>query len=606
MQTITVAVGSKGITTFARHLIAGQLVTQLSGIAPPDRRLPIPDIRVSGPGWSNTFTGIMINLSHGSLAGFAPAFQSVSQVSDGSFSLLLTAGPFTAGYSWHEEDDDENSCYGEGGSYCHTDHERSDYAYAPAFGGLNATFGLAFSYDGAAAAYRLAVTSSTAAPTSTTANIPARSVIQNEESHCFSSNVSDATAAAISAIDFAGPVAAVCNSLFATIPASGHLTAGIVHDYRVGDSGLAFPTGGGVTVGVTGAVTCEGIAYPGAVPPPLPVPPPPSGSDQHDVQVYLSGYEVNALHWAYFQAGLLNVTVRPDDLTDPDVLKVKTYAVIAALKPYTAFAMTAQVNPTAAPVVNFQDVWIFTTAVMATLQQQLPSTVYAAITGLEGNAYVSAAALESDLAAAGVPTSYVTVVQTAAKSTGMGVHQDLEFTLTIENGAVTPPVIIFDISRDDVLQNLGLGRSGTAQTMTYAFTRCRSTATFVTSTVPGFPGGDFGDWIWPVAGEPGYDDTLTNLGKTGVPLPIMQGFTFRFDNAVLSVQEGYVSILADVDLDTQELRRSLAGTDLAAGALASLLAGVDAGVDAGTGVGAGTGAGAGAGANGVLLGAGQP
>ncbi|WP_275575200.1 hypothetical protein [Methylocucumis oryzae] len=37
-----------------------------------------------------------------------------------------------------------------------------------------------------------------------------------------------------------------------------------------------------------------------------------------------------------------------------------------------------------------------------------------------------------------------------------------------------------------------------------------------------------------------------DLGATGVPLPIMQNFQFDFSNAELSVQTGYVSILANV------------------------------------------------------------
>ena len=244
------------------------------------------------------------------------------------------------------------------------------------------------------------------------------------------------------------------------------------------------------------------------------------------------------------------MTVRPSDLPDPDVLKVKTYvAMIPALKPYAADAMSATVRPKAAPEVAFEDVWILASAVMTTLKEKLPGSVYQQLAGLDGNAYLSTAALESDLTTAGVAANWFPQIESIAKSIGMAMTQDLEFTLTVLNGAEQPPAIVFDIARHDILQLLGLGKSGPAQTMTYTFTRVDAAATFVSSTVPHFPGGAmFGDVLWPVAGEPHYDEALAAMGKgAGVPLPIMSGFTFRFGDAVLSIQEGYLSILAGVD-----------------------------------------------------------
>jgi hypothetical protein len=38
------------------------------------------------------------------------------------------------------------------------------------------------------------------------------------------------------------------------------------------------------------------------------------------------------------------------------------------------------------------------------------------------------------------------------------------------------------------------------------------------------------------------------VARHGRTLPIMQGFQFDFDQAVLSIQQGYVSVLADVKL----------------------------------------------------------
>ncbi|MDQ5823372.1 MAG: hypothetical protein M3441_04060, partial [Chloroflexota bacterium] len=280
---------------------------------------------------------------------------------------------------------------------------------------------------------------------------------------------------------------------------------------------------------------------------PLPVPPVPT--DQHHLQTYVSDYEINALHWAYFMAGLLNVTVNPSDLPDPDVLKVKTYvAMIPAFKPYASFAMQAHIVPKQPPTVTSQQVYIFTTAAMSLLQQQLPASVYQQITGLSGNAYVAQADLETDLAGAGVAQDYYATIEKATLASGMAVAHDLQFSLTIQNGAPQQPNLVFDLVRTDILQNLGLGISGTAQTLQYGFTRVTYAATFVSTTVPGFDKTNFGDLIWPVVGEPNYDETLQEMGETGVPLPIMSGFQFLFDQAQLSIQEGYVSILANVEL----------------------------------------------------------
>jgi hypothetical protein len=72
-----------------------------------------------------------------------------------------------------------------------------------------------------------------------------------------------------------------------------------------------------------------------------------------------------------------------------------------------------------------------------------------------------------------------------------------------------------------------------------------SNATFTSSTIPNFPGQQMAG-IWQAAGDPQYAQVLAALGKTGVPLPIMSGFQFTFSDATLSVQQGYVSILAQV------------------------------------------------------------
>ena len=56
--------------------------------------------------------------------------------------------------------------------------------------------------------------------------------------------------------------------------------------------------------------------------------------------------------------------------------------------------------------------------------------------------------------------------------------------------------------------------------------------------------------------EPMYAQALRDLGKRGVPLPIMQGSQFVFDHAQLSVQDGYISILANVEFQSAKAVRA--------------------------------------------------
>ncbi|MDQ3933402.1 MAG: hypothetical protein M3340_02085 [Actinomycetota bacterium] len=556
MQAITVAIGPVGVTYFGQTLLASDLMTALTRLTPPGRSIDAPDFRTTGLGWSDDYTKIKINLSNGSLSSFTPTFAGISQKPGGQFQVALSAANFNANYSWSETWHEWQCSYGRGGHCNNYDKAGGPFGYSPRFGNLAVQLQLAFKYDQGANAYQVGVAGTTASPSGVVPNVPAGSVIQQEQQDCFTNHVSDATAGAVAAIDFGAPVAALFGPLFKSIPASGHLTPDITYDFSVGDSGMTFPGDQGLAIGVTGAVTYKGEKYPGTPPPALPVPPVPT--DANHLRAYVSSYEFDALNWAFFKAGLLTVTVNPDDLVDPDVLKVKNYAKIAAFKPYLAFAMQAHVAPKQAPTTSFQTVWEFTKANMQLLKQQIPTTEFAKLAGIDGNNYLSKADLEEDLGIAKVGTAQYAAIERVTQAMGMVVRHDLDFKLTIQNGDADPPNLVFELVRTDILGNLSLGVTGSAQTLMFDFHPVKADATFVSTTVPKFDSKDFGDWIWPNAGEPAYDKLLTDMGtKTGVPLPIMQGFHFLFEHAQLSVQEGYVSVLAQV-----EFKRSTAPAEL--------------------------------------------
>jgi len=551
MQTITFAIGTSGIQYFVQQMLVKDLATALSNLKPPAREISVPEFSTQGFGWSAFISAVVINLSNGSLSEFSPSFQALVQNANGQFSLTLVANNFSVHYSWAESYYECLTSIGAGSSpntKCFSGS--GSYHYSPEFASLNVPVVLQFQYNKTTSSYDVTVVSANCTTAGESANIPSGSVIQNEDPDCFSGHVSDATASAVSAIDFSTPINSIFPPLLHSIPASGQLTTDITYEFALGDSGLTFPGDSGIAVGVTGRVSYKGTFYSATPPAALPLPPIPTDK-LHHLQTYVSDYEINALHWAYFQAGLLSATVQASDLPDPDALKVRTYVpAIPAFKPFASFAMQAQINPKEPPSASFQLVYELTTSVMTLLQQQLPSNVYQQVSGLSGNAYVKQADLETDLSGAGVSSTYLAQIEKAARAMGMAVIHNLEFTLTILNGETTPPVLVFDLLRTDILTNLGLGLSGTAQTLKYAFLKTTTpgaVATFVSTTVPKFDKQDFGDMIWPIAGEPQYDQTLQQLGQTGVPLPIMQGFQFLFEEAVLSIQQGYVSVLANVE-----------------------------------------------------------
>lgn len=565
MQAVTIAIGKAGITHFAQQLIADELVSVLSTLKPPDQSFSVPK-------FSNVhYANAVITLAGTSLTGFKPVFQGVVQQAGGTFTVTLLAESFSANYNWSESYDFEY-CYRDpdtGEWYCDpwTRVNNNDQQWSPAFGSLTVSVQLGFVYDQASSAYQLKVLSSSAAIGGETATIPGWSCLELGQAPCSADTAAmDAANKSIQNIDFGAPISTLFAGLVDSIPASGQLTPDITYSYALGDSGLGFPGDDGITVGATGTVTYKGQEYPGAKPPPLPVPLPPAPADPHHLRLYVSSYEMDALHWAYYRAGLLAVTVSPDDdppPPDPGIFKVKTWSrKIKALGPYVTDEMSATVAPNTAPTIAFQDVWIFTKKVMGTLQGALPTDVYQAISAsFGGNAYVAVSDLEADLTTAAVPTQYVKTIEDTAKSVGMAVTQDLQFTLTIQNRTATPPVIVFDLSRTDVLQDLELGvAKGGAQTLKYAFTPvnglgdvtggAKATLDTKKTTVPGFVAENdptFGDDIWPNTGEPAYDTLLKDMGTgTGVPLPVMSGFRFLFEQAELSIQEGYVSILAEL------------------------------------------------------------
>jgi hypothetical protein len=563
MQAIAISIGKNGINFFAQHYLVGTLLQLLGKLTPPDRAIPIPDFR-----WNDgtisyyKYSQISVSLANGGLHNFSPKFDAIIQGVDSKstpiFTLTFEADNFSAQYAWTENYHWEHWT-GTAPMPDGSGNKSTPFTYSPAFGKLIVPVVVQFSFDASKDEWEITVANTSGQTTSLQANIPPDSILQHEDqTTCASGHVSDATAQAIDAIDFATPINSLIKGIVATIPGSGDLGDGIVYDFSLGDSGLLFPNKDGIQMGVKGGASYNGTPFSGDTPPSLPLPPPPGDADIPHLNMYVSNYEVDALNWAYCQAGKLNLHIEPQDLPDPQALKVCSYTALEkSLKPYCTFVMFADVSPNAAPVTAFQVVYIYTAAVMDYLSQQLPADVYQLILGLSGNAFLSQSELDTFLTEATVKTDYFPTIENAGKTTAMVVKQDINFTLEIQNGQSQQPDIKFRVQRADVLTDLKLGVShNDTQSLQFAFANASDEATFISSSIPGFDGTTFGSVVWPVTAEPMYALALEGLGKTGVPLPIMQGFQFVFDQAQLSVQEGYVSILANVEFQSAKALRA--------------------------------------------------
>jgi hypothetical protein len=562
MQALTIAIGKPGIEFFTKHYLINSLINLLKTLSPPNKTINIPDINAS-PSVDEflDYTKINLTLSEGSLSGFNPDFQNVIQglTTDSKpiFTLSFNAGPFVVKFSWTESyhwhhyklNPRTGRIYDE-----QSGDSRNPYPYEDRVSSLGAKVIVQFVFNKDSNAWQITVQSTSAQPGTVQGNVPGGSILQQQvNALCVKSHVDEATAQSIAALDFGSLVSRLIGGVVNTIPGSGDLGNGVVYDFSLGDSGLTFPNNDGIQMGVKGGASYQGTAFSGETPPSLPLPTPPADADTHHLTMYVSNYQVDALHWAFFKAGKLDLTITPQDLPDPRSLDVSNYTTFEpSLKPYAAFVMQAHIVQNTAPASSFQVVYVYTKAAMALLQQQLPPNVYQLIQALPSNAYLTQSDLETFLTQATVPQSFFAAIENAGKTTAMVVSQDMAFTLVIQNGQPQQPDIKFRVQRTDVLTGLKLGLSiNNTQTLQYAFANASNQATFTSSSVPGFDGATFGPIVWPVTAEPLYAETLENLGKTGVPLPIMQGFQFVFDQAQLSVQDGYVSILADVEFKSE-------------------------------------------------------
>jgi hypothetical protein len=551
---------------------------------------------------------IHVYLSQGAIGSFtiSSSGPAIQQQANGTFLLSFSSGAaFNAKYTWNEnwsqqdeywEDSPDNGgqWVPQGSPY---GQQAGPFDFSLGVESLDTTATFTFTYDSNSQTWQLPVSCVTTSPSNPTPNIPGGSVLQHSTSQGCDAQV-HLEQGAVDSLDKGDDFhTALMNGVFnhplESIPASGQLTPDIAFAFGLGDSPLAFPNNQGLTVGVTGISTytapgrSQPQQYPGTPPTNLPVPAVPTNG--HHLQMYVSDYAINGLYWAFANDGQLTETVTPTMLqqmgADPSVLYVSTYynsipssdPVKQALYTYRERVMYAKVSPALdstnlpiPPTVNFQTVYVFDGphgSVMTSLANDVAKNTFSSTdynnlsnSVIPSNAYANAQDLVSDLNGISItrPQS-IQCIETATQGLGAVVTHALELTCTIQ-GATLPngdaPFFTFMLTRQDILTSLGLGvaKSGKAQTLQFTHVECQPSPSVNTpdeqAQFSNFIPLKSAMWftsIWAAVGEQQYSTLLANLGQHGVPLPIMQGFQFVFEDASTNLEQGYIGILANVE-----------------------------------------------------------
>jgi hypothetical protein len=482
MQAITISIGKKGIEYFTDTIVANKSVVSLDTMVPPDRVIPVQSIYKTTSSTTmgvvlitqKSWTKIIIKLTQGKLGNFHANYKGVDQLLK-EFNITFEVTDFYVDYNWHESytyiKDTTNS-------YEEKDETNDFPSYQPTFDNLKIDAVLKFIYNVDQNVYVLTCDKTINTPKVNDANIPKDSVIQKENSKCFSTEVTEATAEMIADIDFSGQIDQIFPPIFDSIAASGKLTENIIYNFSLamgtGENGLQFPNnsdspvdagedGNGITIGVTGGVKwIDGVGvahdYEGEEQV-LPVPRVPLNADEQYMNIYISNYEINALFWAYWKDGQLDQKVTPNDLPDPGMLNTETYKIeIPAFKEYDEAPMYAYITPLMAPLNHFQTVYEFDASAMAKLETSLPIDQFNIVKKkLEGKIYISIESLDEKLDNYDFTPAERVIIKEDSSKKGMVTDQKVKYRIVIQDQEKDYPYILFNVKMQNVLTDLGLG-----------------------------------------------------------------------------------------------------------------------------------------------------
>lgn len=566
LQGMSIAMSLSGIQYFVQTSLQPSIVSALQNLSVPDNTIKAGNImgagnsrQLAGEGWpppTQVAWGVntVVALSQGRMSSFNPTFAAITQGPNGEFTLKLTAKNAVVNYTWVETYDLQHcSSYAPPGpnSGC-TDQgsRRHQYDYQMGIGTFEVA--IVFKLQYAANAWQLSFVSGTPTTSDLSPNIPAGSLLNHQEiSGCFSVHVSSSTQQALEDTNLAGPVRAALEPLFGSIPASGRLTRDLAFDFALGPSGLSFPGDAGLAAGVSGTTIWNETVYPGTNPPQLALPSIPT---DHHLSYDVSDYSINGLFWGFFSAGLLKTTASAANSPDPAYFNTSIFQGSPLQALYLAYPnapLTYELSALSAPQVNFQPIYELTAQAINGMKPPLPPNVATELSVLEGLVFTSEPEFFAQLVntlGETLADRYKTVIEKAALATTALVKHSNQAIMNVIAHGDTIQVLKFDVTETDSLDGFKLGISGTTQTLQFGFTIVPglTTATFVSSPIPGIGNNGGFAYIWNLALQPQFANVAKAIGERGVALPRIQGFNFLFEEATVTLENGYANVLTDV------------------------------------------------------------
>ena len=600
MQPVTVAISPTGIQYLIENLLGDQIAQALkSHLTAPNYNFQPSNFNFlpGGSAIENDYSNISINITNGQIQSISPAFSGCAQGPDGDnskFAITMTVNGLNVGYpnGWEEIYDYQAWTWNRGGmkvkAYSDQNgHHDNRYDYSVAISGLavQATFQLVAS----SGAYELTYVPSSASAHagSPQPSIPGGSILNQQESGAcgYSSHIASATVQSIGNMSWSSALSSALNPVFASIGESGQLGPVTFDFLDPSDTQPVFPSGGGIQLGAKGLVSVNGSAYPAPPPADLQFPPIPTGNPAPHVRYFVQDYEVNALFWGFFKAGALHTTLNPGDLGDEaSALETNTYENTNLrnlwLK-YPGTVMSADLSARCEPTTAFQTIYQLNPDNISKIQAILPASLWAddsmALTALSsgaGTTFSSQTGFETELG--NIDTALLTYapeIEQHAGMPGVVVTHTTRCILNVLHKNDWIPVITFDVAQTFVMQGLQLGVAAGSwsparrynppvhtQSVLFTFTQpsdAQPNATFVSSTIPGVDGANFGD-VWEALSS-SWMKVFEQIGKAGLPLPRIPGFDFLFQqaqvgvNAATSTADGYLSITANVSYAPEKL-----------------------------------------------------
>ena len=555
MQQLTAALSPQGIKNFV-----GEIITKLmaGSFTAPDQ----PDV-VKDQGVPLGLCNMQvdsISLSGGSVTSMAATLQDVTQKSDGLFTVSLNASFDVAYAEWSES----------GSITCPSGSPHSRPVKDPFDLTLS---GFSFTIDSIDLSFDVQIAQSGGSFTASVSNaaesgvdvgavkLPPDSNLHHPSLFgCINDRIDDAVKKAIAHVDFAKALQGELQTLLATIPNSGNIGHGIVYEFA--PQTVTFPGDSGIVGGVNGQVVANGVTYPVAPPADIPLP---AIVPTLDFVANVGTFELDALLWAFYQAGALQVTVTSGMVPNAQYLNTAFYeSILPALYDFAPDApMEVQVAAAQPPTVNDAPLYMVTAQALAALAGKLPAAVLADLRPLKDvphpdipsfNHAVTTQVGESNA------QEYGPAILAASTEIGFYVDSTWNLTVNVMKCGSAEEAFVMQVTKNDLLTNFALQAQGTVQTLTFVFNELATTETLTSSNVAGLKT-DTLKLIWFIV-DGLVDQMIQASGNKGVPLPFVRGFLF--EDAVITLQAAYVTVGSNVRFDSETSAVALSPAAVAA------------------------------------------